>query len=79
MATIQEELNKLGKEIEAAKRSVAQLEGRKSEIMDGLKKNFNVDTISGAESLLKTMQDKVTAMDEEIMNEFEALKRDFSW
>jgi predicted transcriptional regulator len=76
---IQDELAKLSTEIESAKKQVATLEGRKAEVMDRLKKDFECVSVEEAETLLDTLSADVVKMDVTIKAEFEALKKKFSW
>jgi predicted nucleic acid-binding Zn-ribbon protein len=79
MSNINNELAKLGKEIEAAKKSIATLEGRKTEIMERLKTDYGVSTIKEAESLLTKTQSSVDKLEKEIESDFKELKENFSW
>jgi flagellar biosynthesis chaperone FliJ len=76
---IADELSKLGKEIEAAKKQVAQLEGRKAEVMDRLKKEFDCSTIEDAEKLLGELTEEIEKSENQITKDFASLKEKFQW
>lgn len=76
---IADELTKLGKEIELAKASVNQFEGRRNEILERLKKEFQVDGLAEAKELLADMEDDIKKLDAKINADFEDLKENFSW
>lgn len=76
---IADELTKLGKEIESAKASVNQLEGRRNEILERLKKEFQVDGLAEAKELLADMVEDIRKLDVKINADFEDLKDNFSW
>lgn len=73
------ELTELGKEIEKAKREVAQLEGRRAEIMDRLKKEFDCLTIEEADNLLEQLDYSMKILEVEIQKDFDKLKETFTW
>ncbi len=77
--SITAELTKLEKEIQAAKTSVNQLEGRREEILDRLKKEFQVDNLEEANELLEDLNEDVSKMEAVITKEFNELKGKFSW
>ena len=74
-----EELTALGKEIEAAKKNVATLEGRKSETADRLQKEFGQTTIEGAEKELALLEKKGIDLNASITKDFETLRGTFTW
>lgn len=74
-----EDLNKLGKEIESAKTSVATLEGRRSEVIERLKTEHGISTIEEADKLLIKLDKEIVKMDAEIQADFTKLKENFSW
>lgn len=76
---IADELTKLGKEIELAKASVNQFEGRRNEILERLKKEFQVDGLAEAKELLADMEDDIKKLDAKINADFEELQGKFSW
>lgn len=76
---IAEELTKLGKEIQSAKNSVAQLEGRKAEVMDRIKKDFDCNSVEDAEKLLDEMTIELEEINKTIEQDFNKLKENFSW
>jgi chromosome segregation ATPase len=78
-ANIQEELARLGKEIEKAKTNISQLEGRKEEITKRMMGEFGVMTIVEAEAKLKEMEIETGSLDEKITKDFAALKEQFQW
>jgi len=77
--TIADELTKLGKQIESAKASVNQLEGRREEILERLKKEFQVDGLAEAKELLADMEADIKKLDGKINTDFEDLKDNFTW
>lgn len=79
MASMQDELFKLGKEIESAKKMVNQLEGRREEIMSRLKKEYDCESIDDATKLLKTMEADAAKIEIKIQKSFDELKESFSW
>jgi len=76
---IADELTKLGKEIELAKASVNQFEGRRNEILERLKKEFQVDGLAEAKELLADMVEDIRKLDVKINTDFEDLKDNFTW
>lgn len=74
-----EDLQKLGKEIEAAKKSVATLEGRRSEVIERLKSEHGIETIEEADKLLIKLDKEIVKMDTEIQADFKKLSENFSW
>lgn len=79
MATMIEELTKLGKEIGTAKTQVSQLKGRESEVLDRLKKDFGCNTVDEAQVLLNQMDSDINIMEVTIQQQFKELKEAFSW
>ena len=79
MSNMSEELAKLGKEIESAKKSIATLEGRKAEVMERLKTDYNVNTVSEAEQFLINVQEKIKKLGLEIEEDYKQLKDKFTW
>lgn len=76
---IKSELTQLGKEIDRAKIDVASLEGRRSEIMDRLKKEFKCTSIESAEKELDNLEADLEDLEKEITDDFDALKEKFKW
>lgn len=74
-----DELAKLEKEIQNAKTSINQLEGRQTEILDRLKTEFQVDSLAEAEELLEEMEGDFKKIDAQIRKDFDTLKGTFSW
>jgi flagellar biosynthesis chaperone FliJ len=74
-----EDLSKLGKEIETAKKSVDQLEGRRTEVLERLKTEFDVKSVDEAEVVLDQLDKDILKMDETINKEFAELKEKFTW
>lgn len=74
-----EDLAKLGKEIEAAKKNVSTLEGRLSEVVERNQTEFSVNSIEEAEKLLETYNKDIEKMDKTIEADFLKLKENFSW
>ena len=79
MADIAKELASLGKEIEAAKKSLAQLEGRESEIHRRSKEEFGVNSVEELEALLKEEQKKSSELLTAIEEKFKDLKEKYAW
>jgi DNA anti-recombination protein RmuC len=79
MATMIEDLTKLGKEIDSAKKSVSQLEGRRAEVLERIYTEFNVKSIGEAEAVLEQLNKNITEMDETITADFAKLKEQFTW
>lgn len=77
--TINEELAFLGKEIETAKKTIAGLEGRKSEIMERLQKEFGIDCIADANKELLRLNETITIKKSSIEKDFESLKKQYAW
>lgn len=79
MKEIQQEVAKLGNEIETAKQEVSQLKGRKEEILKRLKEEFGVSSLEEAETLLDKEVVKLEELETKIKADFEELKGLFSW
>ena len=79
MEKIKKEMELLGKEIETAKTNISQLNGQRIEIINQLKKEFDVTESEKIKTLLETLQMEMDKFEKEIPEEFEELKKDFSW
>lgn len=79
MATILEELTALGKEIESTKKDIAVLQGRKAEVMDRLKKEFNSETIEEANKLINDLEAQLTKIEATIETKFAEMKAKYQW
>lgn len=74
-----QELDTLGKEIEAAKKSVAQLEGRKAEILSSLQKDFGVTDVQDACRQIEQNTIELNKLKKTIEAEYNNLKEVFQW
>ena len=79
MQKIIEELSTLGKEIDKAKSSVNQLEGRKVEVTNRLKEEFGITTLPEVEKLLAASEKTLETLESDITTDFESLKGSFQW
>lgn len=79
MDKIVEDLNKLAKSIEAAKKQKASLEGRQEELLNQLKGKFNINSIEEAEELLAVYEEQTKGLEKEITTKFNELKKNYNW
>jgi len=77
--TIMEELDKLQKEIDAAKKNAATFEGRLQESMKRLKDDFGIDSIEKAEEAAENLKDEIASLDEDVKTRLKALQETFAW
>jgi hypothetical protein len=74
-----EELARLAKLITETKTSLAQYEGRESEITERLKKTFGVNSVEEGDVMIEKLNADLTKMNEEIVADFGKLKEAFEW
>jgi DNA anti-recombination protein RmuC len=74
-----DELGNLGKEIEKAKTSISQLEGRKVEVTNRLKEEFGITTLPEVEKLLAKSEKELETLEASITADFTSLKESFQW
>ncbi len=79
MDKILKELTDLQETIAQTKKSVAQLEGRRDEILNQLKKEFKVASIAEAEKKLATLKKESTELENTIQKDFKKLKDEYEW
>ena len=79
MEEILKELTNLQETIAESKSNVAKFQGRKEEILNSLKKEFNVKTITEAEKKLSSLEDSQTKLEKEIQGAFDKLKEEYEW
>jgi len=79
MQTIMDQLAKLGKEINQAKTNVSQLGGQRIEIVKRLSEDFAITTLPEVEELIKKYDKNLAVIEQEIVQGFEELKKEFSW
>jgi len=79
MNQILKELTKLQEMINDSKENVSKLKGRKEEILNQLKKDFNLKTIAEAEKKLKENGKALDDLEKEIKKSFDKLKEEYEW
>ncbi|MFA5396872.1 MAG: hypothetical protein WC346_12765 [Methanogenium sp.] len=79
MNQILKELTKLQEMINDSKENVSKLKGRKEEILNQLKKDFNLKTIAEAEKKLKENEKALDDLEKEIKKSFDKLKEEYEW
>lgn len=79
MDQILKELTKLQEMINDSKENVSKLKGRKEEILNQLKKDFNLKTIAEAEKKLKENEKALDDLEKEIKKSFDKLKEEYEW
>jgi Na+/phosphate symporter len=65
--------------INDSKENVSKLKGRKEEILNQLKKDFNLKTIAEAEKKLKENEKALDDLEKEIKKSFDKLKEEYEW
>ena len=79
MENIIKDLTDLKKQIDEGKKNLAQLEGRKEELMSSLERDFKVSSLSEAEKSLKKMQEAIEKKEKLIETKYKRLREDFEW
>lgn len=79
MNEIVKKLDNLGTKIESAKKTINQLEGRKEELLNRLKKEFEVSDIEEAKKLLEEFKEYEKELSALIEKEFNKLQEDVKW
>jgi hypothetical protein len=78
MQDIIKSLEKLGKEIENSKKTLAQYEGREVELLRRLE-GFGVSSVEEAEEKLLLLKEEAVKLEAEITKEFASLKAEYDW
>jgi hypothetical protein len=78
MNNITQELDKLSKQIEDAKKNVAQYEGQGIQLMNQLKE-LGYKSVSEAEKDLEKMDKDISLKQTEIEKGFETLQKEYQW
>ena len=79
MEKITQELNRLKKSIDEAKKSVANLQGRKDESLKRLKEEFAFTSIDSAQKWVLKAEKELQKADTEIKARFTKLKENYEW
>jgi uncharacterized membrane-anchored protein YhcB (DUF1043 family) len=79
MSDIQSELGRLKTAIDEAKSEKAKLEGRSQELLNQLKTDFKLDSISSAEKEIVKLKNRLEKLDEEISKQYDLLKEKYEW
>jgi len=73
------QLEKLDKEIEAAKNDLGRSEGRLSALMQSLERDFSLKTLDEAEKELASLKNQIEKMRSEFDSSFAKLKESYQW
>lgn len=76
---IMDELDKLQKEIDAAKKNAATFEGRLQESMKRLKDDFGLDSIEKAEEEAASLKEEIAALETDVQTRLKTLKESYAW
>jgi len=76
---ITDELDKLQKEIDAAKKNAATFEGRLQESMKRLKDDFGLDSVEKAEEESERLKEEIASLDEDVQIRLKSLKETYAW
>jgi len=76
--TIMRELDKLDQEIKSATRELDQAKGKKSAMIDTLKKEFGISP-DAVEKTLKKMDSQLKDLSTKIEEKFNKLKEEYEW
>jgi flagellar biosynthesis chaperone FliJ len=79
MKDIQEDLKNLKDNIDNAKTNLAKLEGRESELLKQLKKDFGVNTVEEAEKKIAQLEKEYKKKKESIEKDYKTLKEQYDW
>jgi len=79
MNDIQLELNKLKEKIDDSKTKLAQLTGRRAELLRQLKDNFNLNSLDDATIQLNQDKIELTALEKKLITKFNELKEQYDW
>ena len=79
MKNIQEDLTALKEIIDNAKTNLSTLDGREIELINQLKKNFNVSSVEEGKKELKKLEDKLEKINQTIQDEYNKLKEEYDW
>jgi hypothetical protein len=78
MNKITDKLDKLGQQIEEAKKNVSLYEGQKIQLLKQLK-DLGYKTIEEAEKDLVNMEKEISAKQLEIEDQFDSLRENYDW
>ena len=76
---ITDELDKLQKEIDAAKKNAATFEGRLQESMKRLKDDFGLDSIEKAEEEAAKLKEEITSLETDVQTRLKTLRETYAW
>lgn len=76
---IADELDKLQKEIDAAKKNAATFEGRLQESMKRLKDDFGLDSIEKAEEEASNLKEEIDSLETDVQTRLKDLKESYAW
>jgi predicted nucleic acid-binding Zn-ribbon protein len=76
---IMEELDKLQKEIDAAKKNAATFEGRLQESMKRLKDDFGLDSIEKAEEEAEKLKEEIADLETDMQTRLKDLQETYAW
>lgn len=79
MQKIAEDIDKLGEEIETAKRNLSQLEGRKEEVVKQIKTEFGITTVEELDTLKIKESQELETLKTSIREVYNNLKKEFQW
>ena len=79
MDDILEDLNKLGKSLEEAKKKLSMEEGRLDEMYKSLNSEFNVEGLKQAESKVQEMEKELASLECDIEEGYQDLKEKYDW
>jgi hypothetical protein len=79
MKTAQEELTRLKDIIDTAKNNMATLSGREIELLNQLKKDFNVSTIEEGKKEIQRLETARDKINQTIEKEYNKLKAEYDW
>ena len=79
MKDIQVDLKNLKDNIDNAKTNLAKLEGRETELLKQLKKDFGVNTIEEAEKKITQLEKEYKKKKESIEKDYKTLKEQYDW
>lgn len=76
---IMDELDKLQKEIDAAKKNAATFEGRLQESMKRLKDDFGLDSIGKAEEESEKLKEEIASLETDVQTRLKSLRELYTW
>jgi len=79
MKEIEDELRKLKREIQDAESERSELKGRKSSLLEQLRKDYSCKTEKAAQSKLAKDRKRLKELEKEITAGFNKLKEEYEW